>query len=377
MKNNKKQYSFENYTSVPSIIVNYESDDVHHAMMTEPYRHKRVDNDKIYQRAVENLMPKYKEQSAVELNKSNRSFGNFHSQLNGLGSNIGELTRKESVYNHDKFQFQFNENHPLDSSTIRPLNTRINNKGQNHELIETLSTRLDEKPKQPVSSAQIFTNDNRLFGNVVALVAPSVKEQNNTMKETRCSYIDNDKIYSYNGTSVLTDGDIRFYDAKQKAYNERWSLPTPLQHVCLSKENIGTFCREPLPDDDSINKRVYNNPDPITPIKITKRKNEQNIRVFNSNDEMLNISSARELKSKYIGEQIQKYNTLLTEKLPYQRKIASTHAFTTDDINSSRKSTLPDTTFKMEYVLSTLGTKAPRKPITNDMSIGINTTTSV
>ena len=62
---------------------------------------------------------------------------------------------------------------------------------------------------------------------------------------------------------------------------------------------------------------MYINPDPITPIKITKRKNEQNIRVFNSYDEMLNISSARELKSKYIGEQIQKYNTLLTEKLPY------------------------------------------------------------
>ena len=57
---------------------------------------------------------------------------------------------------------------------------------------------------------------------------------------------------------------------------------------------------------------MYINPDPIT-----KWKNEQNIRVFNSNDEMLNISSARELKSKYIGEQIQKYNTLLTEKLPY------------------------------------------------------------
>ena len=33
--------------------------------------------------------------------------------------------------------------------------------------------------------------------------------------------------------------------------------------------------------------------------------------------------------------------------------------------------------YAVTYVLSTLGTKAPRKPITNDMSIGINTTTSV
>ena len=132
MKTNSKQYSFEDYSRLPQILVDKDQQDVNHTISTESFRHKKLDNDLLFIRTMHNNAPLIQE-DAILLNRSNRSFGNFQSPMSGNVSNIGDLTRRESSLSQDSFLFKYNSN-LKQKPPSRPLDTRILLKGHNKDI---------------------------------------------------------------------------------------------------------------------------------------------------------------------------------------------------------------------------------------------------
>ena len=170
MKQNSKQYSFEEYSRSPQITVSTNTTDIDHTISTEPYRHKKLDNDVLFTRSIENHAPVIYN-NAIDLNTNDRAFGNFQSPRMGTISDMGSMTRKESSESQEKFQFKYNGNMEIRPPS-RPIDTRIRSKGYNSEMKDRVSTRTDINIPSNVVSAQVLTNDNRLFGNVNNMLSP-------------------------------------------------------------------------------------------------------------------------------------------------------------------------------------------------------------
>ena len=57
MKQNSKQYSFEEYSRSPQITVSTNTTYIDHTISTEPYRHKKLDNDVLFTCSIEIMHP--------------------------------------------------------------------------------------------------------------------------------------------------------------------------------------------------------------------------------------------------------------------------------------------------------------------------------
>ena len=371
MKQNSKQYSFEEYSRSPQITVSTNTTDIDHTISTEPYRHKKLDNDVLFTRSIENHAPVIYN-NAIDLNTNDRAFGNFQSPRMGTISDMGSMTRKESSESQEKFQFKYNGNMEIRPPS-RPIDTRIRSKGYNSEMKDRVSTRTDINIPSNVVSAQVLTNNNRLFGNVNNMQSPppEYRKTEHNSKETRSSYLDNEKMYTYRGVNVLTDDDTRYNEAKVRAYNEKWAIPLKHIYTTLNVDDVGKPCRQSLPDDDTLTKRIFENAPKIDEIEYLK--NATNIKVF-----PLNVDSratfTRETKSYTKNKSTEKYQF---ESVPFhdKRDILLPETFLSKK-ETSRKSqnTKNDRDSNAEYMLRNIGSKPPMKPISKIFPIGVNTT---
>lgn len=371
MKQNSKQYSFEEYSRSPQITVSTNTTDIDHTISTEPFRHKKLDNNILFIRSMENHAPMIYN-NAVDLNTNNRAFGNFQSPRMGTISDIGSMTRKESSESQVKFQFKYNGNMEIRPPS-RPIDTRINSKGHNSEMKDTISTRSDINIPSNVVSAQNLTNQNRFFGNVNNMLSPPPEYRKNehSSKETRSSFLDNEKMYNFQAVNVLVDDEFRYNEAKIRAYNEKWAIPSKHIYTTVNVDDMGKSCRQSLPDDDTLTKRIFENAPKID--EIEHLKNAKNIKVFPLNvDSRANLT--RETKSYTKNKSTDHYQF---ESVPFhdKRNVLLPESFLLKT-ETSRKSqnTKGDKDDNGEYVLRNIGSKPPTKPVSKIFPIGINTT---
>jgi hypothetical protein len=370
MKQTKnKEYSFEKYVRLP-LIPNEPTQQILQCN-NEVVRHKRVDNEKIYNRIFDNSIKQNNEDSAVCLNSCNRLFGNFQSPKIGSISEIGELSRYITPAQMDKFQFKYNTNIEV-RPTSHPIDPRILQKNWNANLIlkDRTDTRTASLSSIPITDACKITNEDRLFGNVNTISVPATSTNNEIcMTETRYTDIDNDKLYAYHGTNVLCDDDKRYAQARQKAQNDMITLPLSHNQQGLGIDNIGNRCRQPLPDDASMLSRIFQ----IVPNEtvIESMKTIPNLRVFPLSKQV-EIKDSRERKTSHTSTTLDKYN--------FQSKFRDTKQTTSSEFPTSAVSRLrrsknninqKDTS---EIVLSDIGDKIPRKPLPDGYQIGVNTT---
>ena len=370
MKSNFKQYSFEDLTRTPRITINDQQRDVNHDMQNEIYRHKKLDNDVLFDRSIKNTTSFLRNNDAMGLNSMDRSFGNILSPKFGVTSDIGVLTRKEGTESQDRFQFKFNGNMEKRPPS-RPDNIRMYYKDTNNYLKESVSTRTNETIPIDVNGAQYFTNQNRLFGNVISTTAPpseNLSNRDQSFKETRSPYIDNDKMYAYQGTNILSNDDIRYNDAKIRAHNERWSLPQPHQHPVLNINDIGVPCRRSLPDDDTLTTSIFEH---VAHSRPTDFKNTYNAKVYPSN----NFSTSEYILKKKTYLNNKSTDDYQFKSVPFHDNRDTLNSFSSKT-ESSRKTEIQnyDTDTNSTYVLSDLGSRPARKPLSTIFPIGINTT---
>ena len=368
MKQTKnKEYSFEKFIRLP-LIPNEPTQQILQCN-NEVVRHKRVDNEKIYNRIFDISIIKNTEDNAVCLNSCNRLFGNFQSPKIGNISEIGELSRYTTPTQMDKFQFKYNTNIEV-RPTSHPIDPRILQKNWNANLIlkDRTDTRTSSLSSIPINDACKITNEDRLFGNVNTIYVPSTKNEI-CMTETRYTDIDNDKLYAYHGTNILNDDDKRYEIARQEAQNDMITLPFSHNQQGLCIDNIGNRCRQPLPDDASMLGRVFQ----IVPNEtvIESMKTIPNLRVFPLSKQV-EIKDSRERKTNHSSTTLDKYN--------FQSKYCDTKQTTLSEFPTTAVSRLrrsknninqKDTS---EIVLSNIGEKIPRKPLSDGYQIGVNTT---
>ena len=178
-------------------------------------------------------------------------------------------------------------------------------------------------------------------------------------------------MYTYRGVNVLTDDDTRYNEAKVRAYNEKWAIPLKHIYTTLTVDDVGKPCRQSLPDDDTLTKRIFENAPKIDEIEYLK--NATNIKVF-----PLNVDSratfTRETKSYTKNKSTEKYQF---ESVPFhdKRDILLPETFLSKK-ETSRKSqnTKNDRDSNAEYMLRNIGSKPPMKPISKIFPIGVNTT---
>ena len=378
-----KQYSFESYCRIPKTIPKHHDINTDSVLDFDTYedslRHKRVDNDLIYDRLSSNIAING-EQCALGLNNTKPGqFGNFQSQRNETVVSIGTLTRRESTDSQEKFQFKYNRD-LLIQPPVRPMNSRIQNKGNSVNIKETTGTRKDPIPNIDPITARDVTNTNRFFGNITTVTPSTNIDAQIKQQCTRHYELDNNKMYTYQGQNVLQNDQKRYNDAKVQAHNERLTLPQPHQHPCHGIQDFGDLCRRSLPDDDTLTKRLFE----LGPNKkcIDDMKLIPNLRVFpaSSLKEMKQPPTTITRQPKSFQETQTQDNyafqtaPLLQEDLTAKRNSARTQTSLANTRESSRKSTTKIVDSNSKYVLSNIGTKAPRQPMTNTHTIGVNTT---
>ena len=198
----------------------------------------------------------------------------------------------------------------------------------------------------------------------------NIMNRSHSFKETRTPFIDNDKLYSYQGVNVLFDDEIRYNDAKIRAHNERWVLPQPHQHPVLNIKDIGVSCRKSLPDDDTLTKSVFEN---STPYPLTDVTTAHNIKVYPINP---STNSTYVLKKK-TTLQNSATDDYTFNSIPFRdnRSSNSLYSFSSQR-DSSRKTEIKnyDNDSNSNYVLFDIGNKPARQPVSKQFPIGINTT---
>ena len=374
MKKSNTSYSFEEYNRIPRITQNT-TDFTKFSLL--PTISKKLDdekNDKIYTRISNNIAIQ-KEKTALQNNNTCRNYGHFQSQKTYGTVKLGtlSLSRKESTEQIQ--QDHFNKDLLIQPTSRNFIDTRIQNKGQNNSLKDSISTRFDPLPNVNVRTACRVTNDDRLFGNVV----PSNRHNGGVLEGqelTRRSDLDYNKLYDYQSKKVISDdADHRRYnEAKCKAHHEHLALPHLNAFGCLNKNNFGVLCRNSLPDDDTITQRLFDlGPNEQCPLPT---KNDASIRVFPLTKDNVQTASTRQPKS---HNTVQNENEYMFETAPFlqakfdeiQKNAQSTF---TKPRESSRKTQNVTIDANGTYVLSTIGTKPPRRPLSQVPSIGINTT---
>ena len=203
------------------------------------------------------------------------------------------------------------------------------------------------------------------------LPPPEQINQEHFVQSSRNHIIDQEKIYSFQGVNILLDDEIRYNDAKIRAQNERWIAPNPHQHICLSPENMGLPSRKSLPDDDSLTKSIFENV-MNSRLNEDEKKLASNIKVYPSN---INTKADYNFKKKTnINNKSTEHYQF--ESVPFRDNRETLPKPFSSQKDSSRKTNIlnydGDNTSK--YILSDIGTKAPRQPVSKTFPIGVNTT---
>ena len=140
MKSNFDQYSFEDLTRTPQITIKNELTDMNHYIRNEQYRHKKLDNDVLFDRRLTNMSSFLRDNHVMDQNYTDRSFGAVQSPKISLNGTIGSISRKQGTESLDRFQFQFNANMEKRPPS-RPEEISLMYQETNNDLKETVATR--------------------------------------------------------------------------------------------------------------------------------------------------------------------------------------------------------------------------------------------
>ena len=371
MSRKHEQYSFEDYVRIPPVrSTDTTVTDVHHTISAESLQHRRLDNDKIYGRIMEQL-PTVNEHSAEMLSTTNRSYSNFKSPMSKEIVGLGQLTRRESTNTIDRFQFMYNKNTHLSTYTI-PADSRLESKDVHHRLKDGVHTRDEEIVPVSIIGARDYTNTDRSFGNVATTIQPPsslLSLQSDNMKSGRYSGIDNNKLFKYQSEHME---DTAYSDAFLYANEKHLNPPRPHQFPCSNISDIGALSRYSLPDDDRYVSRTFQNAPNRSNTEALKLGN--NLRVF-PDTTSVETNMTRHPKSHNNDTSVENY---AFKSVPFKdsRQRLSVSVSFSSMRDSSRKSSHPinEGEIVSSYVLSSIGTKAPRKPLLKEPSIGKNTT---
>ena len=187
--------------------------------------------------------------------------------------------------------------------------------------------------------------------------------QSDNMKSGRYSGIDNNKLFKYQSEHIE---DTAYSDAFLYANEKHLNPPRPHQFPCSNISDIGALSRYSLPDDDRYVSRTFQNTEAL--------KLGNNIRVF-PDTTSVDTNMTRHPKSHNNDTSIENY---AFKSVPFKdsRQRLSVSVSFSSMRDSSRKSSHPinEGEIVSSYVLSSIGTKAPRKPLLKEPSIGKNTT---
>ena len=289
---------------------------------------RKLDNNAIYQRTMWNDSLPFS--TSEYLNHKDRSYGNIYRNRSKGTSAIGELTRETNINSAI-----INKNKTEIKQSLLPTIVYTNKKKDNIILKDNTSTR----PDYIVIPKTINLTNDRTYGNIKL---PS-KIQPMTSECTRFTYIDNEQIYNF--TKPLVNNTNELIKANQLAHTEKMTIP---QHIKMVYTPLGEQCREPFHDDGTLESRIFATP-PILPMHNNNIDNSTWTRTPKSSNPI--SSMILENDTTFYGRNNVIQNN---SNIKISRKI---------------KEEQPDA-----YTLSSLGTKAPRKPLVTENPIGINTT---
>ena len=290
---------------------------------------RKLDNDAMYQHIMwRDNLPFW---SSEYLNHQDRSYGNIYRNRNKGTTDIGELSRGKNmnagILNKNKTEIK---------QSLLPMTVYTNKRNDNIKLKDNTSTRPDYFL---VKSSNQLTNSDRMYGNVkvISKIEPISSES------TRFSYIDNEKIYN-NSKRVIND-ESRLIKANQLAHIDKMTIPQQQKRLYAP---FGEQCREPFHDDGTLENRIFATP-PIIPLHNNNIDNSSWTRTPKSSNPINSIILKNDTTFYGRNNVIQNNPNIKISRKP--------------------KDEQPD-----EYTLSSLGIKAPRKPLLTANPIGINTT---